>query len=356
MAIKPKKTRNILSGAKKRATKLIAPLLLVKYDMRPVENFQRTGNWSLKYKAYISLSVLLAVYLLVYPVLAENISDNPTRWSKTVPKIPLFSDGVWFYQATVQAGYPMVNHAYGPMTEAEMRSYNEVSDQKLRIIPYFNPPLFPNETIYGLHHTGLGYVSWIVEYPDPGDENSTRIMQVADQGEAGEPVYLTNISSAENDYLQRFDWFVLNGKMHPRTWVNGTMHDGQQWSEFWYTFTPDTDGSMFRLRNYTVTKESIPVENQSFDLYILTMEGRSELHPGMHTIERFYMIDGLGFVGRDFTEETYEDYVIPREPGYENAPGVIPKGSTIFGHSAVCTDMVLEGKRYNLSILSDKKM
>jgi len=280
---------------------------------------------------FASLIIILVCCILTLPVSGTNLS--------TTPSFDLSDRYFGIYAAELGGGYPLFNHPYALFTDQEYFMTREQKNQTIRIISYNNPPLFPNETVYGWYHEELGYVSWLKEYINP-DTGVTRLCQVADTGEMGETPYIKNLSPAENDYLGTIGWYEVHGKIWPRTWINGTMYEGQSWTEWWGPMPADDEGSVFKRREAIVSKGVIPVAGNQTDVYIVTIKGPSEFYPGLNGTETFYFADGIGPVGRDLVEITGSPIEIDTIGGLPGeAPKTLPIGEKVFTHTARCTHL-----------------
>jgi hypothetical protein len=259
--------------------------------------------------------------------------------TQTIPSFPLSNDTIGFFETNLGGGYPLFTHPYAPLSPEEFLLIRQQKNQTLSLVPYYNPPLFPSETVYGIYHQENGYVSWVKEFIDPVTGN-VRLCQVGDTGEKGETPYLKNLSPAENDYLGRIGWYNVNGKIWPRTWINGTMYEGQSWSEWWGPFIADEQGSVFKKRDAVVSKGVIPVAGNQTDVYIVTITGPSEFYKGMNMKEVFYFADGIGPVGHEIFEMSAEPIALHAiESMPADAPSVLPAGELVFSHEVRCLNL-----------------
>ena len=291
----------------------------------------RSGN-RITYWLKISLLLFLGIWLIFSPVSG--------KMSSTTPSFPLSNNSIGFFSTEISGGYPLFNHSFTPFTDNDYIIARQHKNQTLSVFAYNNSPTFPNETVYGLYHEENGYVSWLKEFSDP-ETGTVRLCQVADTGEFGESPYLRNISPAENDYLGRIGWYVVDGKLWPRTWINGSMYDGQSWSEWWGPFPPDKEGSVFKRRDAVVSKMVIPVAGNQTDAFMVTITGPSEFHPGMNAKENLYFVDGVGPVGRDLIETTGEPVNLRSIDGLPaDAPAILPAGEKVFSHIARCARLI----------------
>lgn len=280
-------------------------------------------------------------WLLIYLCFLMVIVISPVsgKMSDTVPAFPLSNHTIGYFVTELGGGYPLFNHSYAPFSDNEYLLTRQPKNQTLSIVPYYNPPLFPNETVYGLYHQEIGYVSWLKEFTDP-KTGIVRLCQVADTGEKGEVPYLSNLSPADNDYLGRIGWYEVNGKVWPRTWINGTMYEGQSWSEWWGPFVADEQGSVFKKRDAVVSKSVIPVAGNQTRVYIVTINGPSEFYPGMNMKEAFYFADGIGPVGRDIIEMNADPISLRSIEGIPaDAPAFLPAGERVFSHVVRCVSL-----------------
>ena len=277
----------------------------------------------------ISLCILI---VLVIPPVSGKMTD-------TIPAFPLSYTTLGYFETELGGGYPLFNHPYAPFTDEEYIMTGGDKNQSLSIVPYNNPPLFPNDTVYGVVHHENGYVSWLKEFIDP-QSGVTRLCQVADTGEKGEQPYLMNLSPADNDYLGRIDWFYVNGKVWPRTWINGTMYEGQNWSEWWGPFPPDDQGSVFKKRDAVVRKGTLSVAGDEKEVYIVLITGPSEFYPGMNMEENLYFADGFGALGHDMIEINAESLsLLSVEGKYQGNLSILPAGVRVFSHETRCVNL-----------------
>lgn len=284
------------------------------------------------YSLKISIFLLLGICLILSPVSG--------KMSSTSPSFPLSNNTIGFFSTEIGGGYPLFNHSFTPFTENDYLIARQHKNQTISVFAYDNSPLFPNETVYGLYHEENGYVAWLKEFTDP-ESGIVRLCQVADTGEFGEVPYLRNKSPADNDYLGRIEWFVVDGKLWPRTWINGSMYEGQSWSEWWGPFPPDKEGSVFKKRDAVVSKVIIPVAGNQSETYMVSITGPSEFLPGLNTKEDLYFVDGVGPVGRDLIEITGESINLHTIAGIPaDAPEILPAGEKVFSHIARCTRLI----------------
>jgi hypothetical protein len=283
------------------------------------------------YRLKMAFFICTGMYLMLIPVSCTMTS--------TMPSFPLTNGTIGFFTAEDSGGYPVYPHPFINFTDIGYIRYGQHKNQTLRIFSYYNPPIFPNETVYGILHEELGYVSWVKEYRDPRTGLSS-LCQVADTGERGEKPFMQNVSPAENDYRGFIEWFNVSGKIYPRTWIKGSMQVGQSWSEMWGPFPADTNGSVFRKRDAVVSKERIPIAGNLTEVYAVTITGPSELYPGNIAKEVLYFADGVGAVGRDVFEMTGKPIKLHEIEGMPaDAPEILPAGELVYTHSVRCTNL-----------------
>ena len=139
------------------------------------------------------------------------------------------------------------------------------------------------------------------------------------------------MSSAENDYAGNIEWFFVNNKLYPRTWIKGHMVDGMNWTEYWGPFTLDEEGSVFRYRNYSVHSVPIFVQNKKYEGFAVSMIGPGEDDESEEVTETLFFVDGIGPTGRDIIAKTTQVTPLPPHEGW---PSSLPAGTIIFDHSA----------------------
>lgn len=287
-----------------------------------------------KYSSHFTLCLVICISMISISSLA---SGSMTR---TIPSFPLTNETIGTFSINLGGGYPLFNHSYTLFSDDEYLLHGQHKNQTLTLVPYNNPPLFPNETVYGILHEENGYVSWVKVFTDP-NTGIVRLCQVADTGEFGETPYQKNLSPAENDYLGRIEWLVVYGKIWPRTWINGTMYEGQSWTEWWGPFPPDKEGSVFRKRDTVVRKVILPIAGNQTEVYEVSITGPSETNEGINRTENLYFLDGVGPVGHDIIETTEERINLHSKKGMpEDAPDFLPAGTTVFSHQVRCNTLV----------------
>lgn len=286
---------------------------------------------------------LLIILFFLPSTYADPLSENTHNglFTKTIPSVAFPEGEIGLFKTTVYDGYPYVQQPYALLTDEEIISLHNSPNQTLDLIVYQNPPIFPNETVYGILHKELKYVSWLKEFTDPETGNN-RLCQVADSGEFGITPYQSNLSPAENDYKGIIEWYLVEGKFYPRTWINGTMYEGQTWTEWWGPFTPDSEGSLFRERQYTVSKGQVPIGDKNVDGYIVSINGPGEFNQFINTTEIIYFVDGIGPIGHDFYDET--STTLPLKPQVNtpaDAPTSLPPNTPVFSHQARCENLTI---------------
>lgn len=271
----------------------------------------------------------ILVWILLLPssiTSAETDSIVPSTSFSYYPSIPFGQETIWKYHLNMSGGYPLVPHEFGQFTQYDWNSLDEDQNQTVSILRYFNPPAFPNETVYGFYHQELGFVLWIKELID-----ETGVVSLAQVGESTKGTYNANISPTENDYSGNIEWFFVNDKLYPRTWIKGHMVDGTNWTEYWGPFSLDEEGSVFRERRYTVNSVPITIQNKQYDGFAISMTGPGEDDESVEVTETLFFADGIGPTRRDIVAKTTQ--VTPLPP-FEGWPTTIPADTIIFDHSA----------------------
>lgn len=246
--------------------------------------------------------VFLGIFLigcLCIPVIGETSGEGSSfspEWSEGYsPSYPLDPAIRWRGNLTLEAGYPLVDHTFGPFTDAEWATYDSAQDHVIRILTYENPPLFPNDTVYALYHENLETMPWLIEMKNPvtGDD---MLAQVASTGKG---VYDPDLSPLENDQQNNIGWYVVDGTLYPRTWISGHLKEGQTWKEYWGPFNPDTNGSRLRERIYTISEREVTFEGETYPGYIVTITGPHIIGGvAVNSTEELTLVDGIGVISR----------------------------------------------------------
>ncbi|HWQ67379.1 MAG TPA: hypothetical protein VN372_10960 [Methanospirillum sp.] len=285
---------------------------------------------------YLLVIGILLVCCISMPSLGESPVNNSQSVSDTTkgyfPTYPLDPNVQWRFNLELEGGYPMVPHAFGPFTEEDWIKTDEDKTQTISVILYNNSPLFPNKTVYGVTHDQLRFAVWLMEMKNPvtGDD---MLAQVA---ETAKDTYDMNKTPAENDYLGNIGWFVVNGKLYPRTWISGHMKAGQSWIEYWGPYSPDVNGSLVRERRMEVREEPVILDGKTYDGYIIRMTGPIDIGQNMESTEEFTIVDGLGAVHRiisiNSTEPIPANSLNPGQPAQ-------PAGTMVLRHVASFVSM-----------------
>lgn len=270
---------------------------------------------------------LLSLLLFSSPVVVATVNTSITTDSPYSPIIPFEENLTWKYHLNMSGGYPLVPHEFGPFTDEDWNALDEDQNQTVTIIRYFNSQTFPNETVYGFFHQELKFVLWVKEIQD----KKTGITSLAQVGETPKDTYNANITAAENDYLGNIEWFIVNQKLYPRTWIKGHLSDGMNWTEYWGPFTEDDKGSVLRERKYSVQSEQVTILDKQYDGFAVRTEGPGEKNEYENVIETLHFVDGIGPTGRDIIAKTTRLTPLPKYNGW---PASLPANSMIFDHSA----------------------
>ncbi len=274
------------------------------------------------------ISFLLISILLLFSSCtltgAEN-NKSPTDFSY-YPSIPFSENIIWKYHLNMSGGYPIIPHEFGIFTQDDWITLDEDRNQTISILHYFNSPAFPNETVYGFYHHELGFVLWIKEL---NDENG--VASLSQVGESVKDTYNANLSPAENDYWRNIEWFFVNDKLYPRTWIKGHLVDGMNWTEYWGPFTLDEEGSIFRERRYSVYTVPMIIMNKTYNAFAVAYVGPGEDDESEEVSETLYFVDGIGPTGRDIILKNTQLTPLPPNEGW---PQFLPAGTTLLDHSA----------------------
>lgn len=277
--------------------------------------------------------LIVTIFFLFSPTVTV-VSDNtslPTN-SSYFPSIPLDDKTTWKYHLIMSGGYPLVAHEFGPFTQDDWIVLGEDQNQTVKILHYFNPPSFPNETIYGFYHQELRFVLWLKELHDA----KTGVTSLVQVGETAKDTYIGNITPAENDYKGNIGWFFINGTLYPRTFIKGNMSEGMNWTEYWGPFDSDKEGSVFRERKYIVHEVPITLQNKQYNGFAVNITGPGEEDESVEVTEILYFVEGFGPTGRDIVAKTTQLTPLPPHEGW---PSSLPADTIIFDHKAEFVSM-----------------
>lgn len=265
--------------------------------------------------------------LVVTGTTVEIDTDNPPEWKEGYfPTYPLDPQITWIGNLSLEAGYPLVDHAFGPFTEKDWEMYGVGKEHVIRIIAYENPPLFPNKTAYAIYHEGIETMPWLIEMKNPvtGDD---MLAQVASTPKGK---YNPNLTPHENDLANNIGWYVVDGTLYPRTWISGHLAEGQTWVEYWGPFNPDKDGSKLRKRTYTISEEPVPFAGKTYDGYKVRIVGPHVIaNVPVESVEELTLVDGIGVTSRLLTHTATEPFV---RNSSITGKQTMPKGTMIFRH------------------------
>jgi hypothetical protein len=274
--------------------------------------------------------VLLLAGCICFPVFSESSGTDSSQvpdWQEGYfPTYPLDPAITWKGNLTLEAGYPLVDHTFGPFTEADWAAYDSAQDHTIRVIAYEHPPLFPNDTVYALYHENLETMPWLIEMKNPvtGDE---MLAQVASTGKG---VYNPNLSPLENDQQNNIGWYVVDGTLYPRTWISGHLKEGQTWKEFWGPFSPDKNGSKLRERTYQISEKEVTFAGKSYPGYIVTITGPHVIGGvAVTSTEELTLVDGIGVISRVLYHTASEPFV---RNSSITGKQTMPEGTMIFRH------------------------
>jgi hypothetical protein len=258
--------------------------------------------------------------------LAENSVSIPDWKEGYFPVYPLDPEITWVGNLTLEAGYPLVEHAFAPFNEDEWKRFDIDKEHTIRILVYDNPPLFPNQTLYAIYHPVLETMPWLIEMKNPitGDDMLAQVASTA-KGK-----YNPDLTPLENDKNNNIGWYVVDGKLYPRTWVSGHLAQGQTWVEYWGPFNPDKDGSKLRKRTYSVREEEVTFANETYNGYIVRIVGPHTIaNVPVETVEELTLIDGIGVTKRLLTHSAVEPFV---RNSTITGKQSLPAGTMIFRH------------------------
>lgn len=277
---------------------------------------------------------LVILGILFFGLLSLTVAGDTIQKDTLVPEwkegyfpvYPLDPDIVWVGNLTLEAGYPLMDHAFALLTDEEWAAFNLSKEHVIRIIAYENPPLFPDKTIYAIYHEGIETMPWLIEMKNPvtGDD---MLAQVAS---TPRDTYNPLLTPRENDEQGNIGWYVVDETLYPRTWVSGHLMEGQTWAEYWGPFEPDKEGSKLRKRTYTISEEKVPFDGRTYDGFRVTITG-PHIIAGVpvETVEELVLVDGIGAVHRYLTHTATEPFV--RESSITGKQ-IMPAGTMIFRH------------------------
>lgn len=280
-------------------------------------------------KSGILLGLLLIGFILL-PVIGDTSDDDilPTpEWKEGYyPTYPLDPTIVWIGNLSLEAGYPLVDHAFGPFTEQDWERYAIDKEHIIRVIQYENPPLFPDKNAYAIYHEGIETMPWLIEMKNPvtGDD---MLAQVAS---TPRDTYNPRISPLENDQRGNIGWYVVDGVLYPRTWVSGHLAEGQTWIEYWGPFSPDREGSKLRQRTYSIREEEVTFDGETYPGYVVRITGPHIIANVLtDTVEELTLIDGIGVTSRLLEHTAAEPFV---RNSSITGKQTMPAGTPIFRH------------------------
>ena len=290
-------------------------------------------------KHLILLGILFLGFLCI-PVIGNATTNelvSAPEWSEGYyPTYPLDTDIIWKGNLTLEAGYPLVDHAFSPLTEDEWKGFDIDKEHIIRIIAYEHPPLFPNDTVYAIYHEKIDTMPWLIQMKNQvtGDD---MLAQVAS---TPRDIYDPDLNPLENDKQGNIGWYVVDDTLYPRTWISGYLMEGQTWAEYWGPFEPDKDGSKLRKRTYTISEEKVPFAGETYDGYRVTITGPHVIAGvPVETVEELVLVDGIGVINRYLTH-------IATEPFVRDSPitgkQTLPAGTMIFRHVATISSMEKE--------------
>lgn len=286
-------------------------------------------------KAISLLGILfIAISLVSIGTADEYPSEDPPEWKEGYfPVYPLDPEITWVGNLTLEAGYPLVDHAFGPFTEKDWEMYDVGKEHVIRIIAYENPPLFPNTTAYALYHEGIETMPWLINTKNPvtGDD---MLAQVASTPKGK---YNPDLTPLENDQNNNIGWYVVDGTLYPRTWISGHLADGQTWVEYWGPFNPDKEGSKLRKRTYTITEEPVTFAGITYDGYKVRIVGPHVIaNVPVESVEELTLVDGIGVTSRLLSHTATESFV--RNSSITGRQ-TMPEGTMIFRHLVTMLSM-----------------
>ena len=281
------------------------------------------------------LGILFITFSLVAMGSADEFnSEKPPEWKEGhFPVYPLDPEITWFGNLTLEAGYPLVDHAFGPFTEKDWDMYGVGKEHVIRIIAYENPPLFPNTTAYAIYHEGIETMPWFMEMKNPvtGDD---MLAQVASTPKGK---YNPDLTPLENDQNNNIGWYVVDGTLYPRTWISGHLAEGQTWVEYWGPFNPDKEGSKLRKRTYTITEEPVTFAGNTYDGFRVRIVGPHVIaNVPVESVEELTLVDGIGVTSRLLTHTATEPFV---RNSSITGKQTMPEGTMIFRHLVTMLSM-----------------
>jgi hypothetical protein len=287
----------------------------------------------MKFLAFLGFLLLVALFL---PVTADTSEESSSiaEWKEGYyPKYPLDPAITWEGNLTLEAGFPLVQHAFAPFSEKEWETFDIGKEHTIKIIAYENPPLFPNQTIYAIYHPVLETMPWLIEMKNSvtGDD---MLAQVASTPKGK---YDPQLTPLENDQNNNIGWYVVDGTLYPRTWISGHLAEGQTWVEYWGPFLPDQDGSTLRKRTYSIREEPVEFEGETYPGYIVRIVGPHVIaNVPTETVEELTLVDGIGVTKRLLTHTAAEPFV---RNSTITGKQTMPAGTMIFRHMVTMYSM-----------------
>lgn len=270
---------------------------------------------------------IVLVFISVLIATGSAVQQNESEWKEGYyPSYPLDPSITWKGNISLEAGYPLVQHAFAPFTQKEWDSFKIDKEHTIRILAYENPPLFPNKTIYAIYHPILETMPWLIEMKNPvtGDDMLAQVASTS-KGE-----YDPQLSPLENDKKNNIGWYVVNGTLYPRTWISGHLADGQKWSEYWGPYQPDMNGSRLKKRTYLIKENEVDFNGTKYPGFIVRITGPHVI-AGVNTnmVEELTLVDGIGVIKRLLTHTAAEPFI---RNSTITGKQVLPKDTMIFRH------------------------
>lgn len=285
-------------------------------------------------------SLILVLLLLIGSICVSVASDTTADevsfddlQEGYYPTYPLDTDITWKGTIELEAGYPLVDHVFAPFNENEWTKFEIGKEHVIRIIAYENPPLFPDDTVYALYHEKLETMPWLLEMKNPvtGDD---MLAQVASTPKGK---YNPNLTPLENDEQNNIGWYVIDGKLYPRTWVSGHLQEGQTWVEYWGPYNPDREGSKLRKRTYAISEIPVTFAGETYPGYLVRITGPHIIaNVSVDTVEELTLVDGIGVTSRLLTHTATEPFI---RNSSITAKKTIPAGTMIFKHNVTMNSM-----------------
>lgn len=287
-------------------------------------------------KLLILMGILLFCCVPLSGIAEETATDSISASeleSGIYPKYPLDTNITWIGNISLEAGYPLVDHVFAPFSEEEWTRFDIGKQHVIRIIPYANSPLFPDKTVYAIYHEKIETMPWLIEMKNPitGDD---MLAQVASTPKGK---YNPNLSAKENDMNNNIGWYVIDGKLYPRTWVSGHLKEGQTWVENWGPYDPDLNGSVLRKRTYTIHEIPVEFAGQTYPGYLVHIAGPHVIAKvPVETVEDLTLIDGIGVTSRLLTHTATEPFI---SNSSITGKKTMPAGTMIFRHNVTMNSM-----------------